>query len=121
MAEGSCLASFHVAISFVSINTPLLQAWMGLPHAPLYSKYTDLTTRVSDLGAVEEGSSAAVALSLVAMLGGRLVSKNVVVTGTIDLSGNMLPVGQANMKTVLKVLLQTPGIHQLFVCHPSGA
>ena len=96
---------------------------MGLPHAPLYSKYTDLTIRVSDLGAIKEGpsASATAALSLVAMLGGRLVSKNVVVTGTIDLSGNMLPVGQANMKTVLKVLLQTPGIHQLFVCHPSGA
>ena len=100
LAEGPCLESFHVAVSFVSINTPLLQTWMGLPHAPLYSKHTDLTIRVSDCCAVEEGSSAsaAAALSLVAMLGGRLVSKGVVMTGTIDLSGNMLPVGDLEEK-----------------------
>lgn len=90
-----------MAISFISINAPRIAQWLGGDAIPfLFDKFTDVNLTQPQLDALKCGCSggAGAALSLTLLLGGRLVDGYVAMTGTVDLCGRILLVGDVRVK-----------------------
>ena len=102
-STGLCTEAIHTAITFISINMPLLRAWLHPtnPRTSLYSRYTDLTVALEYIDSPKSGSSGGVcvALSLAMLVGdSKLKGEDLTLTGAIDLRGRIGAVGGVEEK-----------------------
>lgn len=93
-----------MALSFVCVNAERIGRWAGgrLAVSRLLDKYTDVNLTQSELDEEKHGASgsACAALALSLLLGCSMLGSDMVVTGTVDLRGQVHSVGGVESKVL---------------------
>jgi ATP-dependent Lon protease len=114
------LQGFQVAVTFASVYARLFRSTLGLPAAvvdlPLWSSGTDIiiSSPGSDFGKAGSSASLAGAVALACLLGRRSIrSDKIVMTGSLDLRGEVGGVGALDEKTqaAFEKVRSWPGMH----------